>query len=292
MSRKIYFFACVVLLLSSYLTLIELKGDWSLRNGGFDNLVTFIRESLWPPDWSVLEARSYPVCDRSIGFFCSIAWTGMIETIKIAFVATIFGFIIALPISAMAASNLVPPHISVIARTILAGMRSLPSIIWAVLFVVVVGFGPFAGALAMIFYTIGYLGKLQFESIEGIGNTPLEAHRAMGMNRLEIFAFVVIPESANNLISHMMFMFEYNVRHGTVIGLVGAGGIGWHISNYLKFLQYDKVLALLVVIFITVVVIDLISQFVRSFFNENNDVKTKSWISTLLPASVATRKQE
>lgn len=292
MSRKIYFFACVVLLLSSYLTLIELKGDWSLRNGGFDNLVTFIRESLWPPDWSVLEARSYPVCDRSIGFFCSIAWTGMIETIKIAFVATIFGFIIALPISAMAASNLVPPHISVIARTILAGMRSLPSIIWAVLFVVVVGFGPFAGALAMIFYTIGYLGKLQFESIEGIGNTPLEAHRAMGMNRLEIFAFVVIPESANNLISHMMFMFEYNVRHGTVIGLVGAGGIGWHISNYLKFLQYDKVLALLVVIFVTVVVIDLISQFVRSFFNENNDVKKKSWISTLLPASVTSRKQE
>lgn len=292
MSKKIYFFACVVLLLSSYLTLIELKGDWSLRNGGFDNLVTFIRESLWPPDWSVLEARSYPVCEQSIGFFCSIAWTGMIETIKIAFVATIFGFIIALPISAMAASNLVPPHISVIARTILAGMRSLPSIIWAVLFVVVVGFGPFAGALAMIFYTIGYLGKLQFESIEGIGNTPLEAHRAMGMNRLEIFAFVVIPESANNLISHMMFMFEYNVRHGTVIGLVGAGGIGWHISNYLKFLQYDKVLALLVVIFVTVVVIDLISQFVRSFFNENNDVKTKSWISTLLPASVTSRKQE
>ena len=292
MSKKIYFFACVVLLLSSYLTLIELKGDWSLRNGGFDNLVTFIRESLWPPDWSVLEARLYPVCEQSIGFFCSIAWTGMIETIKIAFVATIFGFIIALPISAMAASNLVPPHISVIARTILAGMRSLPSIIWAVLFVVVVGFGPFAGALAMIFYTIGYLGKLQFESIEGIGNTPLEAHRAMGMNRLEIFAFVVIPESANNLISHMMFMFEYNVRHGTVIGLVGAGGIGWHISNYLKFLQYDKVLALLVVIFVTVVVIDLISQFVRSFFNENNDVKTKSWISTLLPASVTSRKQE
>lgn len=292
MGRKVYFFACIILLLSSYLTLIELKGDWSLRNGGFDNLVTFIRESLWPPDWSVLEARSYPVCDRSIGFFCSIAWTGMIETIKIAFVATIFGFIIALPISAMAASNLVPPHISVVARTILAGMRSLPSIIWAVLFVVVVGFGPFAGALAMIFYTIGYLGKLQFESIEGIGSTPLEAHRAMGMNRVEIFAFVVIPESANNLISHLMFMFEYNVRHGTVIGLVGAGGIGWHISNYLKFLQYDKVLALLVVIFVTVVVIDLISQFVRSFFNENNDVKKKSWLSTLLPASVTTEKPE
>ena len=106
----------------------------------------------------------------------------------------------------------------------------------------------------------------------------------MGMNRLEIFIFVVIPESANNLISHMMFMFEYNVRHGTVIGLVGAGGIGWHISNYLKFLQYDKVLALLIVIFLTVVVIDLSSQFVRSYFNENNDARNKTWLSVFLPA--------
>lgn len=292
MGKKGTIFVCVILLLSSYLTLIELKGDWSLRNGGLENLITFLRESLLPPDWSVLEARSYPVCERSIGFFCSIAWTGMVETIKIAFVATIFGFVIAMPISAMAASNLVPPYISICARTILAGMRSLPSIIWAVLFVVVVGFGPFAGALAMIFYTIGYLGKLQFESIEGISKTPLEAHRAMGMNRVEIFIFVVIPESANNLISHLMFMFEYNVRHGTVIGLVGAGGIGWHISNYLRFLDYQKVLALLIVIFLTVVVIDLLSQFARSFFNEKNDVKKKSWISTLLPASIIIEKSE
>ena len=263
-----------------------------MRNGGLDNLRTFFFESLWPPDWSVLEPRAYPVCERDIGLFCSIAWTGMVETIKIAFVATVFGFIIALPISSLAASNLAPPVVSLIARTTLAGMRSLPSIIWAVLFVVVVGFGPFAGVLAMTFYTIGYLGKLQFEAIEGIQNTPLEAHRAMGMNRLEIFIFVVIPESANNLISHMMFMFEYNVRHGTVIGLVGAGGIGWHISNYLKFLQYDKVLALLIVIFLTVVVIDLSSQFVRSFFNENNDSRNKTWLSVFLPANAVLSKEE
>lgn len=292
MKKYSYIGFSIILLVISYITFIQLKGDWSLRNGGLENLVIFVKESLLPPDWSVLEARAYPVCEKNVGFFCSIAWTGMVETVKIAFVATVFGFVIALPISALAASNLSPPAVSFFARIVLAGMRSLPSIIWAVLFVVVVGFGPFAGALAMTFYTIGYLGKLQFEAIEGIKNTPLEAHRAMGFSRIETFSFVVIPESANNLISHMMFMFEYNVRHGTVIGLVGAGGIGWHISNYLKFLQYDKVLALLVVIFLTVVVIDLTSQFVRSFFNENNDVKKKSWISTLLPASVTIEKSE
>ena len=292
MRKKIIIGISFFLILISYFTFVDFKGDWALRNGGLDNLRTFFFESLWPPDWSVLEPRTYPVCERDIGLFCSIAWTGMVETIKIAFVATVFGFIIALPISSLAASNLAPPVVSLIARTTLAGMRSLPSIIWAVLFVVVVGFGPFAGVLAMTFYTIGYLGKLQFEAIEGIQNTPLEAHRAMGMNRLEIFVFVVIPESANNLISHMMFMFEYNVRHGTVIGLVGAGGIGWHISNYLKFLQYEKVLALLIVIFLTVVIIDLSSQFVRSFFNENNDARSKTWLSVFLPANAVLSKEE
>ena len=90
----------------------------------------------------------------------------------------------------------------------------------------------------------------------------------------------------------MMFMFEYNVRHGTVIGLVGAGGIGWHISNYLKFLQYEKVLALLIVIFLTVVVIDLSSQYVRSFFNENNDARNKTWLSVFLPANAVLSKEE
>jgi phosphonate transport system permease protein len=94
----------------------------------------------------------------------------------------------------------------------------------------------------------------------------------------------VIPENGNHLLSQLMFMFEYNVRHGTVIGIVGAGGIGYYISTYLKFLQYDKVFALLILIFIVVVLIDLLSLMVRSFVNEEGDVRKPTWLTLLMKA--------
>jgi phosphonate transport system permease protein len=201
----------------------------------------------------------------------------MIETIKIAFVATILGSMISLPLSMIAARNLNSKVASYFIRFILAGARSLPSIIWAIFFVILVGFGPFAGVLAMTIYTVGYLGKLQYEAIEGMNNIPLETARSMGLSKFEIAIGVVIPEMANSLISQTIFMFEYNVRHGTVIGIVGAGGIGYYINLYLKFLQYDKVISYLIIIFIVVLVIDFISISARSLFNEEGDLSKPSW---------------
>ena len=96
----------------------------------------------------------------------------------------------------------------------------------------------------------------------------------MGLKRGEIVQRVVIPEAGNNLISQLLFMFEYNVRHGSVIGIVGAGGIGYYISTYLKFLQYDKVIALLIILFFVVVIIDLLSIKARSYFVEDATFKT------------------
>ncbi len=253
--------------------------DWGRLSGSFDNLITFFNESLWPPDWSVLEPQAYPVCTAYplFAFTCSTAWIGMIETIKIAFVSTILGSIISLPLSMVAARNLSSKGISYFSRFILAGARSLPSIIWAIFFVILVGFGPFAGVLAMTIYTVGYLGKLQYEAIEGMNSAPLEAARSMGLSKIEIAVGVVIPEMANNLISQIIFMFEYNVRHGTVIGIVGAGGIGYYINLYLRFLQYDKVMSYLIIIFIVVLLIDFISINVRSMFNEEGDLSKPSW---------------
>ena len=207
-----------------------IDGDWGRLSGGWNNLKIFFSESL-PPDWSVIEPRSYPVCEENIEFFCSIAYIGMLETIKIAFAATVFGFLGAILLSSLAARNLSPTWLSILIRIILSAMRSLPSLIWAILFVIVIGFGPLSGILAMTFYTIGYLGKLQYEAIEGMESAPLEASRATGLSHPEIFTNVVIPQTSNHLLSQMMFMFEYNVRHGTVIGIVGAGGIGYFINN-------------------------------------------------------------
>lgn len=274
---------CFILILFSFSILNGMVDDWGRLSGGFSNLFIFFSESLWPPNWSVMEPQVYPVCTTYplFDFTCSTAWIGMSETIKIAFVSTIFGSIISLPISILAARNLSSLGVSYFARILLAAARSLPSIIWAIFFVILVGFGPLSGVLAMTIYTVGYLGKLQYESIEGMNSIPLESARSMGLSKIEIATGVVIPEMANNLISQMIFMFEYNVRHGTVIGIVGAGGIGYYINLYLKFLQYDKVISYLIIIFIVVLIIDFLSISARSYFNEEGDISKPSWLDVL-----------
>ncbi len=284
-SRKKYPIFISLFLIATYLVFVDLvDGDWASLENSLDNLSVFFYESLWSPNWRVTEAQSYPTCDRSWEFLCSPAYIGITETLKIAFVSTGFGFIISLPLATLASRNLYRDSIAIPFRFLLAAMRTLPSIIWAIFFVILVGLGPVSGVLAMTFYTIGYLGKLQYETIEGLSNDPLDAAKAMGLNNSEIIQRVVIPETANNLISQLFFMFEYNVRHGSVIGIVGAGGIGYYISTYLKFLQYDKVIALLLILFVVVVFIDLISIKARSYFVDDATFKTPSLFGNLFRA--------
>ncbi|MBT5121333.1 MAG: hypothetical protein HOM38_01250, partial [Euryarchaeota archaeon] len=106
------------------------EGDWGRLEGGLSNLSVFFRESMWPPNWSVLEARSYPVCEEDIEFFCSVGYLGMMETLKIAFVSTILGFVGAISLSSLAARNLMPMWVAIPVRIFLSAVRSLPSLIW------------------------------------------------------------------------------------------------------------------------------------------------------------------
>ena len=284
--------AASMTILLSLLILDGMVSDWGRLSGGMDNLVVFFHQSLWPPDWSVLEPQVYPVCTARapFEFTCSTAWIGVIETIKIAFVATVFGMVLSLPLSLSAARNLSPKWLSYSSRFVISGFRSLPSLIWAIFFVILIGLGPLAGVLAMTVYTVGYLGKLQYESIEGLNKNPLEAAEAMGLSKMETALSVVIPESANDLISHAIFMFEYNFRSGTIIGIVGAGGIGYYIDLYLRFLQYDKVVAYLIIIFAVVLLIDFVSIYARSFFNDEDDLRRPSWIDVFIPEGMKSGK--
>ena len=283
LKRKKYpIFLAFIILTTFYVFADLVDGDWNSLENSLDNLSVFFYESLWPPNWKVLEARSYPVCDRGWDLLCSPAYIGIVETLKIAFVSTGLGFIISLPLASFASRNLYRASIAMPFRFLLSSMRTLPSLIWAIFFVILIGLGPVSGVMAMTFYTIGYLGKLQYETIEGISKDPLDAARAMGLSNSEIIMRVVIPESANNLISQLLFMFEYNVRHGSVIGIVGAGGIGYYISTYLKFLQYDKVMALLIVLFFVVVLIDILSIKARSYFIEDVNLKYPSFFKLIL----------
>ena len=191
------------------------------------------------------------------------AFWSMLETIEMAFIGTAVGVAIALPLSMLAARNLNRKLVYVPIRALLAAARTFPSILWAILFVIMVGLGPFAGILAIIMYTIGFITKLQYESIEAIDSDPVEAVSSIGVSKWQLIRHVVVPESAPHLLSQILYMFDYNVRQTSILGLVGAGGIGFYIINYIKFFEYGKAAVFMLVVLITVLLIDWASVKIR-----------------------------
>ena len=187
----------------------------------------------------------------------------MFETIQMAFIGTVIGIVIALPLSMLAARNLNSKFVYAPIRALLAAIRTFPSILWALLFVILVGSGAFAGVLAIIMYTIGFIAKLQYEAIETIDSDPMDAVGSIGVSKVQLITYVVIPESASHLLSQMLYMFDYNIRQTSILGLVGAGGIGFYIINYIKFFEYGKAAIFMVVVLITVLVIDWVSVKIR-----------------------------
>ena len=256
------------------------------RLGDASSNLRVITQEAWPPDFSVVTDRAswaYPPCELQTDWMCSPAVVGMTQTLEIAFLATILGMVLSLPLAAASATNLAPPLLAQSIRQLLAALRVLPSLIWALIFVILVGIGPLAGVLAMTMYSVGYLGKLQYEALEGVSREPLEVARTMGLPRWQVARFFAIPEAANSLLSQMLFMFEYNVRHGSVVGLVGAGGIGWYMQYYLEpFKLYDRVLALIIVMYVVVIAIDQVSLRIRRRFIEDEPMRPK-WKQVFLP---------
>ena len=274
--RRKYLIFSIVIFTSTALLFVDLvDGDWKSLKYSISNLSNFFFNDLWPPDWKILEVPVHN-CKSDFVIFCSHGFIGIIDTLKMAFAATALGFALALPISILASRNLYDDFVAVPCRLILAAARTLPSLIWAIIFVIMVGLGAISGVLAMTAYTIGYLGKLQYEAIEGMSNNPLDAARAMGLSSTEIVFRVVIPECANNLISQLLFMFEYNVRHSSVIGIVGGVGVGYYLKMYLDVQDYERVMALLILLFIVVVIVDFISVRARSYFVEEATFRPKA----------------
>ncbi len=191
------------------------------------------------------------------------AFYSMFETIQMAFIGTIVGVAIALPLSMFAARNLNSKWIYAPVRAILAAIRTFPSILWAILFVIMVGLGTFAGVLAIIMYTIGFVAKLQYESIETVDTDPMDVVSSIGVSKWQLVRYVVLPESAPHLLSQILYMFDYNVRQSSILGLVGAGGIGFYIINYIKFFEYGKAAVFMLVVLVAVLIIDWVSVKIR-----------------------------
>ena len=187
----------------------------------------------------------------------------MFETIQMAFIGTVIGIAIALPLSMLAARNLNSKFVYAPIRAILAAIRTFPSILWALLFVIMVGSGAYAGILVIVMYTIGFIAKLQYEAIETIDSEPMDAVGSIGVSKVQLITYVVIPESASHLLGQMLYMFDYNIRQTSILGLVGAGGIGFYIINYIKFFEYGKAAVFMIVVLVTVLIIDWASVKIR-----------------------------
>lgn len=213
---------------------------------GTFHLARFARE-MFPPDVAILPTIA----------------GALLETIQMAFAGTTLGFLISFPLGMLGSRTLFPTSVVAVVRLLIAAIRTVPSLLWAVLMVIVVGLGPLAGTLALTFYTVGYLAKLYAELFEAIDPEILEAMQGVGAKRRHLIRFVLWPESANSILSQLLFMLEYNVRASTVLGLVGAGGIGFYMQAYLGTMAYARLTTVLLGVLLLAIGMDAISAWVR-----------------------------
>ncbi|MCP4542569.1 MAG: phosphonate ABC transporter, permease protein PhnE [Chloroflexi bacterium] len=195
----------------------------------------------------------------------------MIETIFMGMMATLFGIVFAIPISFLAARNLmsvspITMAIYYITRTCLNIVRSIEPLIWGIIAVAVVGLGPFAGIIALFVHSIAALGKLYSESIESIDPGPIEAIQATGATRLQTIMYAVVPQMIPPFVSFSIYRWDINVRMSTIIGMVGGGGIGLLLTQYMKLLQWRPAGICVWFIAITVAILDYVSSEIRQRF--------------------------
>lgn len=189
---------------------------------------------------------------------------GLSETLAIAFLGTFVAAILAFPLGFLAAKNVVANRIvHFLSRRFLDGIRGVDTLIWALIFINVVGLGPFAGILAVAMSDIGSFGKLFSEAIETSENKPVEGVVASGGSWTDALRFAVVPQVLPVILSQVLYYFESNTRSATVIGIVGAGGIGLYLSNEIAQQNWDRVAFLILMILVTVALIDQVSSRLR-----------------------------
>ncbi|HEX7004055.1 MAG TPA: phosphonate ABC transporter, permease protein PhnE [Trueperaceae bacterium] len=193
-----------------------------------------------------------------------LAMSAMAETFFMAVIGTTIGAILAFPVSFLAAANLMGGTLpSAPGKTLLVAIRTFPEIVLAVIFVVAAGPGPTAGIMAMGIHSIGFLGKIFADVIESIDPGPSEAIRATGGTPLHVFFYSVVPQVLPEFASTALYRFEINLRAATVLGLVGAGGIGLPLIQRIQFRRWEQVSMILIVIVVVIIVVDAVSARIR-----------------------------
>jgi phosphonate transport system permease protein len=202
-----------------------------------------------PPNWGFMARLARPV----------------FETVQLAVWGTLFAMVLALPLCFLAARNLSPsPVVFHFMRQVFNAARGINEIIFALIFVAAVGLGPFAGVLALSIHGAGMLGKFFAEAIEEADPGPVEALRATGASPLQVIAFAVLPQALPAWIAATLYRLEVNLRAATILGMVGAGGIGFELYSSLKLFQYEDTATCVIVILAMVMTADYVSSRLRA----------------------------
>jgi len=188
----------------------------------------------------------------------------MLETIQMAFLGTLLAIILSIPIGLFSARNMAPNRaIFYICRTITIFFRAIPEFIMAMILVIAIGFGAMPGVLALGFHTMGFLAKFYAEDIEDVDPGPMEALGCMGANRAQVLAFAVVPQIIASFVANNLYIFDRNIRMATMLGIVGAGGIGYELQSAFRLFEYPRVSAIILVIFVAIYAIDMVSSYIR-----------------------------
>lgn len=236
-----------VLLVVTYWAGAAVEFSMSRLIEGLPHMADFLSR-MWPPDFTVLNR----------------VLVDTLLTIQLAWIATVVSAIISFPIGFLAASNVSHNRtVRAVVIFFLNADRAIDSLILALFFVSAVGLGPFPGTLALAIHSVGMLGKLFADAIEAIDRGPVEALESAGAGRLATIRWGIWPQVAPHFISFFLFRFELNIRVAVVLGLVGAGGIGFLLTQYMRLFQYQKVATVMLVILVLVMVVDYFSSKMR-----------------------------
>ncbi|PSJ65317.1 phosphonate ABC transporter, permease protein PhnE [Kumtagia ephedrae] len=256
----------------------EVERDWSRSAWTWASWITLGILLIWswsPAEmfrWTFLVSDAGNMAEYASGFarpdFSQWRYyiDEMLVTIQIALWGTFLAAVVAVPFGILSARNIAPWYVVQPVRRLMDACRSIHELVFAVLFVVAVGLGPFAGVMALFVHTTGILAKLFSEAVEAIDARPVEAIRATGASRLQEVVFGVVPQVMPLWMSYALYRFESNVRAATVLGVIGAGGIGQVLFESIRGFYYPQASAMLIIMLVTVSLIDLLSQQLRKLF--------------------------
>lgn len=238
----LFFFALIFVAKDLEVDFIGLVSDSSKYFGD-------ILSRMLPPDFSNLSELIY----------------AMFETIEIAFLGTFIAIALSIPLGLFSARNLAPNYfLYLVCKTVVIFFRAIPEFIIAMILVIAIGFGAMPGVLALGLHTMGFLAKFYAEDIEHINKGPIDALKSSGATKSQIISFGVIPQILPSFVANNLYILDRNVRMATMLGIVGAGGIGYELLSSFRMFQYERVSAIIILIFLVIFVIDHLSAFIRS----------------------------